>query len=104
MAGGTVARVFDDREDGSGNGHWEGLHIERMPLAYLEYDHDVRLLEWTTAAERIFGYTKREAVGQIALELIVPSQICDQIREVVSRIWAGDFDAHSVNENLRKDG
>lgn len=96
--------AFDDRENRSGRGHWEGLPIERMPLAYLEYDHDVRVLEWNPAAERMFGYTKREAVGQIATELIVPDQVHDRIREVLSRIWAGDFDAHSVNENLTKDG
>jgi PAS domain S-box-containing protein len=104
MAGGIVARVFDDRENGSGRGHWEGLVIERLPLAYIKYDHDVRLLDWNPAAERIFGYTKREAVGQIAMELIVPGQVCDHIRHVLGRIWEGDFEAHSVNENLTKDG
>ena len=99
-----MARVFDDREDWPGRGCPEGLLIERMPLAYLEYDHNVRLIEWNPAAERVFGYTKREAVGQIATELIVPDSVSDHIRQVLSRIWAGDFDAHSVNENLTKDG
>ena len=49
-----------------------GLTIERLPLAYIEFDHDVRVLEWNPAAERIFGYTKHEALGQNVLDLILP--------------------------------
>jgi PAS domain S-box-containing protein len=104
VAGDTVARAFEDRANRPGGGHWEGLPIERLPLAYIKYDQDVRLLEWNPAAERIFGYSKEEAVGKIATELIVQDPICDHIRGILSRIWAGDFDAHSVNKNLTKDG
>jgi PAS domain S-box-containing protein len=99
-----VARVFDDRPNRTGRGHPDGLPIERLPLAYIAYDHNVRLLEWNPAAERIFGYTKQEALGKIATELIVPAPVCDHIRDVLKRIWAGDLDAHSINMNLTKDG
>jgi len=34
----------------------------------------------------------------------VQDPICNHIREILSRIWAGDYDAHSVNKNLTKDG
>ena len=40
------------------------LHIERTPLAVLEWDRDQRIVAWNPAAEAIFGYKATEAVGQ----------------------------------------
>ena len=38
------------------------------------------------------------------LDLIVPLPVDDAVQEIVRRVWAGDMDAHSVNENRTKDG
>ena len=99
--GGTGAR---DRVDSECRSYLRGLTIERLPLAYIEYDHDVRVLEWNPAAERLFGYTKHEALGQNVLDLILPGPPCDHIQGVLDRIWAGDLQAHSINQNLTKHG
>jgi PAS domain S-box-containing protein len=100
----TVARVVNHQADRASGSRWQGLPIERVPLAYIEFDHDVRILEWNPAAERIFGYTRCEAIGKIAMDLILPGPPSDHICDILTRIWAGDLDAHSVNENLTKDG
>jgi len=80
------------------------FHVERMPLAYIVWDTAFRVVEWNPAAERIFGFSKAQAVGRHAYDLIVPS---DAVR-AVDRIWAhlleGDTSSHSVNPNVRKDG
>jgi len=34
------------------------MQIERMPLGYLLFDAHLRLVDWNSAAERIFGYSK----------------------------------------------
>jgi PAS domain S-box-containing protein len=73
-------------------------------MAYIEFDQSVRVLEWNPAAERIFGYTKHEALGNNLLDLILPSPPDDHLFDILNRIWAGDFKAHSVNQNLTKDG
>jgi PAS domain S-box-containing protein len=99
----NVARQVDDRANRADGCHRQ-LPIERLPLAYIEFDRDVRLVEWNPAAERIFGYAKREAVGRIGTDLIVPNPPGDHIDGVLNRLWAGDLNAHSVNENLTKDG
>ena len=80
------------------------LQIERLPLAYILFDADYRVLDWNPAAEKIFGYTKDEVVGQTALNVIVPLPVHDHLQEIRRRIWAGDMDARSVNENRTKDG
>jgi PAS domain S-box-containing protein len=36
-------------------------------------DHRGRIIEWNRAAERTFGYTRAEAIGQPLAELIIPS-------------------------------
>ena len=80
------------------------LQIERLPLAYILFDADYRVLDWNPAAEKVFGYTKEEMVGQVALNVIVPLPVRDQLQDILRRIRAGDMDARSVNENVTKDG
>jgi len=78
--------------------------IDRLPLAYLRMDADCRVLDWNQAAEKMFGYSREEALGRVALDLIVPLSVIDHVLEIIRRLRAGDMDAHSVNENRTKDG
>jgi PAS domain S-box-containing protein len=80
------------------------LRIDRLPLAYIVLDPDGRVREWNRAAEELFGYSRREALGQIGVDLIVPLPLSDRLREILRRVRAGDMEAHSVNENRTKDG
>jgi PAS domain-containing protein len=48
------------------------LHVQHTPLAYIEWDTDLQVVDWNPAAERIFGYSKREAKNCHAYEIIVP--------------------------------
>lgn len=77
------------------------LQRERMPLAYILFDNEFRIIDWNLAAERIFGYTKSEALGLHALAL-VPETFHRQGLELLRRIRSGDVDAHSTNSNLTK--
>jgi len=83
---------------------WYRLPIDRSPLPLIAYDRSVRVVEWNPAAERVFGYTKCEAQGNFATDLIVPQLASDHVTDILRRLWAADFDAHSVNLNLTKDG
>jgi PAS domain S-box-containing protein len=99
-----VAFVVNDRVHRERHAYLQALTVERLPLGYIEFDHNVRVLEWNLAAERIFGYTKREALGQSVLNLILPSPPSKHIKGILDRIWAGNLEAHSLNQNLTKDG
>lgn len=48
------------------------MHVERTPLAVIEWDRDHRVTAWNPAAEAIFGFPAREALGKTAIELVVP--------------------------------
>jgi two-component system cell cycle sensor histidine kinase/response regulator CckA len=81
------------------------LQIERMPLAYLLFDADFRIIDWNPTAERIFGYARAEVLGLAPpYEKLVPRAFWEKANELLGRIRSGDMQAHSVNENLTKDG
>ena len=79
------------------------LQIQRMPLIYVLFDADFRITDWNPAAERTFGYTRQEALGKQPNDLNPPSVHAGALK-IMERIRAGDMAAHSVNENLTKDG
>ncbi|MDB5390582.1 MAG: Blue-light-activated protein [Planctomycetaceae bacterium] len=81
------------------------LHIARMPLAYVLFDAELRLVDWNSTAERIFGYTKDEMLGAVPpYEKLIPLSFRDEAETIFRRIRSGDMEAHSVNENLTKSG
>ena len=79
------------------------LQIDRMPLAYIQFDTDFRYSNWNPAAEKIFGYSREEIIGQTADFLVHPDDQA-QVDGIVSRLRAGDAAAQSINRNVTKDG
>ena len=81
------------------------VQFERMPLACVLFDADLRVTDWNPAAERIFGYAKADVLGMgPPFERIVPESFRAAAGPILARIRAGDMYAHSVNQNLTKDG
>lgn len=79
------------------------LHVERTPLAVIEWDTDFRVLHWNPAAERIFGYTAAEAMGRHA-SFIVAGEAKAAVDEVWRRLLSGRGGERSTNSNVTKDG
>jgi PAS domain S-box-containing protein len=79
------------------------LHIERTPLAAIEFDLEGRILEWNPAAETIFGFTKDEVVGQ-SWKILVPENLVEQLLRVWEGILTHPEGNRSSNLNRRKDG
>ena len=81
------------------------LYVERLPLAYVLFDGDFRIIDWNSSAERIFGYTKEELLGTgPPFEKFVPRSYWQEAEEIRSRIRSGDMQANATNTNLTKDG
>ena len=58
---------------------------------------------WNRAAERIFGYTAEEAIGQPIL-LIIPSEFHDEEKTILARLRQGERIDHYETVRRRKDG
>ncbi len=80
------------------------LQFERMPIACIVFDSDFKILQWNPAAERIFGYAREEVLDQNLLEFLVTPEVRRSGSEILHRLMSGDMAAHSVNENITKDG
>jgi hypothetical protein len=80
------------------------FHVQRMPLGYIVWDTDLRVVEWNPAAERVFGWSAAEAQGKHAYDLIVP----EDTRPLVDKVWKsllqGRDSINEEGENIRKDG
>lgn len=58
---------------------------------------------WNTAAERLFGYTAKEAGGQ-PITLIIPSDRLDEEKEILARLSRGERIEHFETVRRTKDG
>jgi PAS domain S-box-containing protein len=81
------------------------FHINRMPLGYIAYDQEFRIVGWNPAAERIFGWSADEAMGKHPFELIVPPEMQPRVSRTWSKLCEGDESSgDSTGAAIRKDG
>jgi PAS domain S-box-containing protein len=80
------------------------LHRELSPLGFLEWDENFRAIEWNAACERIFGYTRKEAIGRHVKDLILPEEVHDLVEGIHRSLMNQTGGQHSINKNVTKDG
>lgn len=93
----TFSRALSDSES-----RYRSL-VEQSPIAVIEWDLHWRVIEWNPAAERIFGYTKAEALGRHA-SFIIPESARTAVASVLAQLTDGSGGKHSINENITRDG
>ncbi len=80
------------------------LHIQQTPLGVIEWDVDFRVVEWNKAAEKMFGFTHKEAVGQQATDLIIPEDIKEQLQNEFDKLLTSRGGSKNINRNIHKNG
>ncbi len=84
--------------------HKLALHFQQTPLAVIEWSLNFEVTEWNPAAEKIFGYSKSEAIGHHAAGLIVPESAREQVNQIWDALLSQTGGHRSTNENFTKDG
>ncbi|MEH2175375.1 trifunctional serine/threonine-protein kinase/ATP-binding protein/sensor histidine kinase [Nostoc sp.] len=79
------------------------LLVQQTPLAVIEWDTNYHVTDWNPAAERIFGYSKQEALG-CGFKFIIPEIIQAEMERVSVEIISQEGGNYSINENVTKDG
>ncbi|HEX7643432.1 MAG TPA: PAS domain S-box protein [Burkholderiaceae bacterium] len=74
--------------------------VEQSPIAIIEWNSAHRVIEWNAAAERIFGYTREQAIGQHASFLSTAGNSYTNLITALS----GDERGRNIGENIRSDG
>lgn len=101
----TVALLNSQRIESLRDAHQRlSFHVNRMPLAYIVWDRDFRVVEWNPASERIFGWKPDEALGKHPCGFIVPEEERPRIRRLWSKLSEGDESNLLITPNIRKDG
>jgi PAS domain S-box-containing protein len=81
-------------------------HLDNSPLAVVEFDREFRIIRWSEAAGRLFGWTATEVLGLAVAELPwVHEEDVEGTRRLMADMLAGQRPRNQhVNRNYRKDG
>ena len=71
--------------------------------AILGIDLDMKITSWNAAAEKLYGYSEEEAVGQTIL-MLVPDERRDEEPSILTQIKAGRIVEPYETQRQRKDG
>lgn len=77
--------------------------VESSDDAIFSKSLDGTILTWNKAAQRMYGYTAEEIIGQ-PVSVLMPPDLRDQFREIMSSIRRGEMVDHLVTRRLAKDG
>ncbi len=86
LANAHLAAIVDSSDDAIVSKNLEGI-----------------IQSWNPGAERLFGYTAREAVGQ-PMSMVIPEERLSEEEMILSRVKRGEKIDHFQTVRLRKDG
>lgn len=78
-------------------------NLENTPLAAITWDSTFTCIEWNKSAQTIFGYSRDEAIGRNALDLIVTPEFKPLVGDIFKTLLSDEGGSHSINENITKD-
>src|SRR5215208_8097811 len=75
------------------------FHVENTPLAVIEWDHEFRVLRWSPAAEKLFGWKAEEVFGKhfSDWQFVVPDDL-EVVNQVGHRQNQGQ-EHHGISRN-----
>jgi PAS domain S-box-containing protein len=102
--GGHFAKSLSNELSGSGLApYWLAAIIESAEDAIITKTLDGIVTSWQKGAERIFGYSAEEMIGQ-PISLLIPSDHLDEEPTILARLRKGERIQHYETVRVRKDG
>lgn len=102
VGGVAIIRDVTDRKRAEASAleaHRLAFHVENTPLAVIEWDQQFRVLRWSPAAERLFGWTAFEVLGKRFSDWnFVVADDVDAVNEVANRQNQG-AEHHGISRN-----
>lgn len=82
------------------------FHIENSPMAYIEFDNESRIIQWSKNAEKLFGWTYEEVIGKHIWDFKwVYEEDEKTVEELNSDLTNSKRTSNvNTNRNYRKDG
>lgn len=98
----VVSDITERRAMELANAHLASI-IESSEDAIISKDLDGNILSWNSGAERIYGYSSPEAIGQNMLLLLPPDRQQEEA-DILTRLRRGESVAHFETTRLTKAG
>ena len=98
-----IARDISERMDAAIAAQRLIAIVESSDDAIVSKDVNGIITSWNRAAERMFGYTPGEAIGQ-SIRMIIPADRQNEEDAVLTRVRAGEGVPHFETIRQRKDG
>jgi PAS domain S-box-containing protein len=77
--------------------------VESSDDAIISEDLDGVIVSWNRAAQRIFGFTEAEAIGQ-PITIIIPLELQEEENKILQRLWAGESIEQYETFRVTKEG
>jgi len=98
-----VSKISREIDDGRVASQLLASIVESSDDAIVGKDLNGIITSWNPGAERMFGYTAQEAIGQ-PITVIIPADRRDEEKSVLDRIRRGETVEHFETVRCRKDG
>jgi PAS domain S-box-containing protein len=82
---------------------WFGAVVDSSNDAIISKNLDGLILTWNLAAQRLFGYSAKEAIGR-PISIIIPPELHDEEKSILTRLRAGERIEHYETRRLTRDG
>lgn len=92
-----------DRKKGAEAGARLAAIVESSDAAIISKSLDGTILTWNASAQRLYGYTASEAIGQ-SVSILTPKHHEDEVPAILAKIAIGERVQSYETERLRKDG
>jgi len=78
--------------------------MQQTMFGVIQWNLNFEVIEWNPAAEKIFGYSREEALDQHAASLIVSESVIPHVDKIWNQLLDQSGGTYSTNENVTKDG
>ncbi len=96
-------RDISERKRAQENANLLASIVESSDDAIVSKDLNGRIVSWNQGAERLFGYSAAEAVGE-SIALLIPPERLDEEPKILERLKRGERVDHFETVRMRKDG
>src|SRR5215204_4268753 len=101
-AGSTTDQIYDLQNPELAP-YWLSALIDSADDAIISKTLEGVITSWNQGAERIFGYTAAEAIGN-PVTMLIPEGHLDEEPAILARLRAGERIEHYETVRMRKDG
>jgi PAS domain S-box-containing protein len=99
-----ITRDISGRQRSDRAGMLLSAIVDSSDDAIVSKDLDGVITSWNRSAERVFGYTAAEAIGQHVATLLIPADRQDEEPSILARLRRGERVDHFETKRRRKDG